>query len=105
MEQEKTIQINFKEVTPKDLYGMPVQIESLHEILSNTLYQRTGSIRVADIVRELFYGRSVAVTEIALSEIIGWSPGAFSPLIEVALLTYLNEKLNNLKQQQDEKEH
>lgn len=94
-----TIEINLKDVQPIDLFGQPVEIENLHEILCNAIYKKTGSIRIVDIVKVLFYGNPVQIDKPTLDELIGWSTGVFAPFIESALLTYLNDKLDKMKEE------
>lgn len=94
-----TIEINFKDVQPVDLFGEPIEIEKLHEKLCNAIYKKTGSIRIVDIVKVLFYGNPVEIDHPTLEELKGWSTGVFAPFIETALLIYLNEKLDKLKEE------
>lgn len=100
METKNTIEINLKEVQAVDLMGNQVPILNLHEQICNIIFKNTGSIRVGDTVRELYYGRSVEADEQVLNELIVECNGCFKPMVQQAVLTYLMTKLNSLKQEE-----
>lgn len=104
---ENTITINFTEVKPVDLLGDEIHYPHLHEQICNTLFRHPSiSIRVSDAVRSLFYGTPINADEQLLIELIlVINQNILVPPVQIVLLKYLGEKLNNLKQQENEKEH
>lgn len=92
----KTIPINLIDVQVKDLTGTRIELENLHQIISNHLYKVAQTIPVSDAVRELYYGKEVEVNQAQIQEMLMISGGIFAPIISISLTEYLTEKLNNL---------
>jgi len=100
--ENKTIKINFKDVVVLDLLGHPISIPNLHEQIGNQLYRTAQTIPVAEAARVLFRGEYVEVNEDSINEIIRLLEHYFIPIVNTSLMKYLNEKLNNLKEQEQE---
>lgn len=98
---KNTVEIDLREIKVKDLYGEVVEISGLNQMIANRIFRAAPTIPVSEAAKKFYYDEVVELTNNEISEIILTIENFFLPIVQFAIMDYLNEKLNTLKQQNE----
>lgn len=106
MENQNTskVNINLAEVEIKDLNEVVYKVDDLHKQIGNIIFTKASTIEVSDLARLLHAGEAAEVTQLELEEIIVIvaTNSYYKPFAQKQIVQYLNNKLQELKNLQEE---